>query len=78
MKDLIGAAYWVLVGALVVPALCFTLLYHASAYLLLVPTALGLVGALSVGFGTRGRYLSGSEGCPPRGSPLRCFSKHPG
>jgi hypothetical protein len=49
VRDLVGAAYWVLVGALVVPALYFTLFYPGPAYLLLIPIAMGIVGVLLTG-----------------------------
>ena len=48
-RDLVGAAYWVLVRAPVVPALYFTLFYPGPAYLLL--TGPRNVWALLIGFG---------------------------
>ena len=49
VKDLVGAAYWVVVGALVVPALYFTLLYPGPVYLLVIPIAMGIMGVLLAG-----------------------------
>ncbi len=64
MKDLLGAAYWVLVGALVVPALYFTLLYPGPAYLLMIPIALGVIGALLAGLRDLWALLIGFGGLP--------------
>jgi hypothetical protein len=64
VKDLVGAAYWVLVGAPVVPALYFTLFYPGPAYLLLIPTAMGTVGTLLAGFRNVWALLIGFGGLP--------------
>lgn len=53
-----------LVGAIVVPALYFTLFYPGPAYLLLIPIALGLIAALSVGFRNAWALLIGFGGLP--------------
>ena len=44
MKDLVGAAYWLLVGALVAPTLYFAFFYPVPPYLLLILIAMGIVG----------------------------------
>lgn len=64
MRDLARAAYWVLVGALMVPALYFTLLYPGPAYLLLIPISMGLVGVLSIGLRDVWALLIGFGGLP--------------
>jgi hypothetical protein len=64
VKDLVGAAYWVLVGALVAPALYFTLFYPGPAYLLMIPIAMGLVGVLLAGLRNVWALLIGFGGLP--------------
>ena len=64
MRDLVGAAYWVLVGAPVVPALYFTLFYPGPAYLLLIPIAMGIVGVLLTGLRNVWALLIGFGGLP--------------
>jgi hypothetical protein len=78
VKDLIGAAYWVLAGALVVPATYFTLLYDAPAYLLLVPIALRLLGLLLAGLRSVWALLIGFGGLPAAWlTSTLLWSKHP-
>ncbi len=64
MKDLVEAAYWVLVGALVVPALYFTFFYPVPAYLVLIPMALGIIGVLLTGLRNVWALLIGFGGLP--------------
>ncbi len=64
VKDLVGAAYWVLVGALVVPALYFTLLYSGPAHLLLIPIAMGIIGVLLTGLRSVWALLIGFGSLP--------------
>lgn len=64
MKNLAGAAYWALVGALIVPALYFTLLSPTPAYLLLVPIVMGAAGALLAGLRNVWALLIGFGGFP--------------
>jgi hypothetical protein len=64
VKGLVGAAYWVLVEALVVPAIYFTLLYPGPAYLLLIPTAMGIIGVLLVSLRNVRALLIGFGGLP--------------
>lgn len=64
MKDLVGAAYWVLVGALVVPALYFTLLYSGPAHLLLIPIAMGIIEVLLTGLRSVWALLIGFGSLP--------------
>ncbi len=64
MKDLVGAAYWVLVGALVVPALYFTFFYPVPAYLVLIPMAMGIIGVLLTGLSNVWALLIGFGGLP--------------
>lgn len=64
MKDLVGAAYWVLVGVLVVPALYFTFLYPVPAYLVLIPIAMGIIGVLLTGLRNVWASLIGFGGLP--------------
>ena len=64
MRDLGGAAYWVLVGALVVPALYSTLLYPGPAYLSMIPTSIGIIGVLSAGLRNVWALLIGFGGLP--------------
>ena len=63
MKVLVAAAYWVLVGALVVPALYFTF-YPVPAYPVLIPIAMGLVGVLLTGLRNVWALLIGFGGFP--------------
>jgi hypothetical protein len=64
VKDFVGATYWVLVGALVVPATYFTLLYPGPAYLLMIPIAMGIVGVLLAGLRNVWALLIGFGGLP--------------
>ena len=64
MKDLIAAAYWVLVGVLVVPALYFTFSYPLPAYLVLIPIAMGIIGVLLSGLRNVWALLIGFGGLP--------------
>jgi hypothetical protein len=64
MKDLVGAAYWVLIGALMVPVLYFTLFYPVPPYLLLIPITMGAIGVLLSGFRNIWALLIGFGGFP--------------
>ena len=64
MKDLVGAAYWVLVGALVAPTLYFTFFYPVPPYLLLIPIAMGITGVLLTGLRNVWALLIGFGGLP--------------
>lgn len=63
MKDLVGGAYLMLVGALVVAALYFTFFYPVPPYLVLIPIAMGISGLLT-GFRNVWALLIGFGGFP--------------
>jgi hypothetical protein len=64
VKDLVSAAYWVMVGALVMPALYFTLFFPGPAYLLLIRLTMGLIGVLLAGLRDVWALLVGFGGLP--------------
>jgi hypothetical protein len=64
VNDFVGATYWVLVGAPVVPALYFTLFYPGPAYLLMIPIAMGIVGVLLAGLRDVWALFIGLGGVP--------------
>ncbi len=64
MRDLVRAAYWVMVGALVVPTLYFTFFYPLPAYLVLVPMVMGIIGVLLAGLRNVWALLIGFGGLP--------------
>lgn len=64
MKDLVGAAYWAMVGAPILPLLYLAFFYPVPPYLLLIPVAMGLLGVLLAGIRNLWALLIGFGGFP--------------